>query len=353
MAPALAAAQTANPAETAKIHLGPVGVTPGITVSSGVDSNVFAQEADPKSDMVMVDQPSRAVVVSRAAAHRRSPEHRRRGDVHALPESERIRHEQRSPRRSAAEPRPPAGHCSFLSTPQRANFEIDTRARRHTTTFSLGADIKASSKTYLRFTGSRSSTDFDDEAFNEGVNLSQSLDRRIGVVSAAWRYQVTGATTLAMSADVTREEFVYSSEKDSTSFRFAPGVEFDSRAIISGRAYVGYRRFTITSGLAPTFTGPVASVELSSTVREATRLGVQVGRDVAYSFDITTPVRPPWRPRRYRRSPRRAALGFQRERVTPEPALRGWSADGGSRARARETHGSRVHLRRNVDVSAQ
>jgi hypothetical protein len=178
---------------------------------------------------------------------------------------------------------------TFLTTPQRASFEIDTRARRQTITFSLGADIKASSKTYLRFTGSQSSTEFDEEAFNEGVSLSQSLNRRMGVAGAAWRYQITGATTLAMSADVTREEFEFSPEKDSTSLRVAPGVEFDSRAIISGRAYVGYRRFTITSGLAPTFTGPVASVELSSTVREATRLGVQVSRDVAYSFDIRTP----------------------------------------------------------------
>src|SRR6185436_18857609 len=56
-APAVAAAQTANPAETARIHLGPVGLTPGITVSTGVDSNVFAEEVDPKSDMVMVVNP--------------------------------------------------------------------------------------------------------------------------------------------------------------------------------------------------------------------------------------------------------------------------------------------------------
>ena len=173
------------------------------------------------------------------------------------------------------------------------------------------------------------------------------------MAGAAWRYQITGATTLAMSADVTREEFVYSPEKDSTSVRVAPGVEFDSRAIISGRAYVGYRRFTITSGLAPTFAGPVASVELSSTVREATRLGVQVGRDVAYSFDITTPY--------YLLGGIGGSVGhrvgqhwdFSASASRQNLHYQAGSAGGAGRTNARETHGPCSHLRRNVDLSAQ
>ena len=207
VAPALADAQTGNPAETAKIHLGPVGVTPGITVSSGVDSNVFAEEVNPKSDMVMVVNPR---VQLWFRARRLIVEVRNTADAVTF-----MRYQSQSGFGMNNEVRVemPLNRVrllatnTFLTTPQRANFEIDTRARRQTTTLSLGADIKASSKTYLRFTGSRSSTEFDEEAFNEGVSLSQSLNRRMGVAGAAWRYQITGATTLAMSADVTREEF--------------------------------------------------------------------------------------------------------------------------------------------------
>jgi hypothetical protein len=287
--PAIGSAQTANPAETARIHLGPVGVTPGVTVSSGVDSNVFAEETNPKSDMVMVVNPRvqlwfrarRLIVEVRTAADAVTfmRYHSQSGlgmnnDVRIEVPLNRIRL---------------LATNTFVTTPQRASFEIDSRARRQLMTLSAGAEIKASTKTFLRVTGTHSTTDFDDEAVNLGVNLAESLNRNMDVAAASLRYQITGATTLVLLADTTREQFVYSPEKDSTSLRVTPGVEFDSRAIISGRAYAGYRRFTITSGLAPTFTGLVASVELSSTLRDATRLGVQVSRDVAYSFDINTP----------------------------------------------------------------
>jgi len=115
------------------------------------------------------------------------------------------------------------------------------------------------------------------------------LNQRAETGVASLRYQPTGVTTLIIETETTREKFQFSPERDSRSIRVAPGVEFAPRALISGRAYVGYRRFTITSGIAPEFTGPVASVELASTIRVATRVSVHMSRDVAYSFDAATP----------------------------------------------------------------
>ena len=108
------------------------------------------------------------------------------------------------------------------------------------------------------------------------------------VASFSLRYQATALTTFVVQADAVREMFDSSPVRDSESIRVAPGVEFDPRALIGGRAFVGYRRFIITSGLAPRFTGVVAAVELSSTIRRATRLSVTASRDVAYSYDITS-----------------------------------------------------------------
>jgi hypothetical protein len=90
-------------------------------------------------------------------------------------------------------------------------------------------------------------------------------------------------------AEAVRERFAGSSIRDSDSVRVTPGVEFDPRALIGGRAFVGYRRFIIRSGVAPRFTGVVASVQLASTIRGATRLAVRANRDVAYSYDVTSP----------------------------------------------------------------
>ena len=178
---------------------------------------------------------------------------------------------------------------SLLNTQQRATFEIDTRARRDETTLGAGADIRMTSKTSLRLGATRSEMKFADDAVNLGVNLADMFNRHIDIGTLAVRHQLTASTTLALSGDAIREEFDRSPIRNSRSLRLTPGVEFDKYAIISGRAYAGYRRFTITSGLAPTFIGPVAAVELSSVIRGNTRLGMQLSRDVSYSYDVTTP----------------------------------------------------------------
>ena len=289
IAPTAVRAQASDPVSSARLHLGPFGVTPSISVSSGVDSNVFAEDTNPKSDVTTVANPRiqmwlrkrrltldirNSTDITTFMEYRAQGGFNTRNDVQLDMPINRVRLL--------------ATH-SFTTTEQRASVEIDARARRREMTFSGGADVRTSSKTFLRVLASRANLTFDEDASNQGVVLAQTLNRRMDVGTVALRYQLTGATTLAVSADAAREQFEFSTQRDSTSLRVVPGVEFDSRAIISGRAYVGYRRFTITSGLAPPYTGPVALVELSSVIRAANRLSVQVSRDVAYSYDVTTP----------------------------------------------------------------
>ena len=282
-------AQTGDPVSAARLRLGPVGITPGVTVSAGTDSNVFAEETNPKSDFVTIVSPhvqmwlrARRLILD-VESHTDAvnfSQYDAQGGINTRNEV-RLELPLNRVRLSVAN--------SFASLQQRVSPDIDARARRHTNTFTAGADIHATAKSYVRVAALRSHTEFDDNALNLGVRLAETLNRQMFGGTAAWRYQVTGATTITVSADAIREEFEFSTDRDSTSLRIAPGVEFDPRAIISGRAYVGYRRFDITSGLAQPFSGPVAAAELSSTIRETTRLSVQINRDVAYSYDVATP----------------------------------------------------------------
>ena len=286
--PSIAGAQT-DAVNAARFRLGPLGVTPSISIASGVDSNVLAEPTNPKSDMVTVANPRvqlwlrmRRLVVevqnsTDATSFRQYREQSwlgTRNDVRMDLPINRVRLS--------------ATH-SFTTTEQRANVEIDARARRRESSSTVGADIRATTKTFVRVAATASQLAFESEAANLGVNLAETLNRRTTRGSVALRYQATGATTVAMAVDMSREAFELAPSRDSTSIRLTPGIEFDPRAIISGRAYVGYRRFTITSGLAPAFKGVVAAIELNSVVREATRLGIQLSRDAAYSFDVTTP----------------------------------------------------------------
>jgi hypothetical protein len=281
--PVVLRAQTGEPAAVpARFRLGPVGITPGISVSAGVDSNVLATESLPQDDVMMSVNPrvqtglrmqrmTLDVRTSVSSVHYRELENQ--GGVNWSNDTRinlSLTH-------------------SVMSTQQRATYEIDARARHDETMVGAGADIRMTSRTSLRLGATRSKIEYGDDAFNLGVNLADSLNRRIDIATLALRYQLTGSTTFGLSGDAIREEFDLSPIRNSRSVRLTPGVEFDKYAIISGRAYAGYRRFTLTSGMAPTFTGPVAAVDLSSVIRGRTRLGLQLSRDVSYSYDVMTP----------------------------------------------------------------
>jgi len=286
--PVVLCAQTDGPAGS-RFRLGPIGITPAITVSAGVDSNVLVTDALPQDDVMTVVNPrvdsamrTRWMILNvrtsvDSVAYQQFTE---QGGVNWSNDT-RVDIPLNRIRLSVTH--------SLLNTQQRATFEIDARARRDETTVGAGADIRMTGKTFLRLGATRSEMAFGDDAVNLGVNLADTLNRRIDKGTLALRYQLTGSTTVALSGDAIREEFDRSPIRNSQSLRLTPGVEFGRYAIISGRAYAGYRRFTITSGLAPTFTGPVAAVELTSVIRDATRLGLQLSRDVSYSYDVTTP----------------------------------------------------------------
>jgi hypothetical protein len=100
---------------------------------------------------------------------------------------------------------------------------------------------------------------------------------------------VTPLTTLVFQADAERDRFRYSPIRNSNSLRAMPGVEFSPFALISGNAYLGYRKFdTLGSGV-PSYRGLVALVGLGYTLLGMTHFSISAQRDVAYSFEILRP----------------------------------------------------------------
>ena len=290
MLPASALSQsTADPASTAQLQLGPFGVTPAIAMSGGVDTNVFNDDQNPEEDWTASLNPQVDVwfrigparfEIRNASNFTTFKEYTDQGGFGTR---NNVRLDLPLNRTNLFVTQ------SFHSTRERPGVEIDARVRRREDVLTAGLDIRTTSKTFLRLTGSRALQMFDDEAAFAGISLAYMLNRRTESGTLSLRHQTTALTTLVVLAEAAREKFATSSNRDSESVRVTPGVELDSRALISGRAYVGYRRFIITSGLAPRFTGVVAAVELSSTIRSATRLSVLANRDVNYSYDPTAP----------------------------------------------------------------
>jgi putative beta-barrel porin BBP2 len=58
---------------------------------------------------------------------------------------------------------------------------------------------------------------------------------------------------------------------------------------VTGRAHVGFQKFTPLDSTVPAFAGVAADVELGYTLLNTTRLTVRADRDIAYSYEITEP----------------------------------------------------------------
>jgi hypothetical protein len=277
-----------NPFETARHVRGPFAINPSISVVDvGVDTNVFNEVTDPKSDFTAVFRPAadmwlrsgRVGLTARAQVSwnyfQQYASERYAGT------DDRVRLEVQGSRVT------PFGTASFLSTRDRISADVDARIRRNEWTVGGGADIGLGGKLTARLTANRFEARYNE---NQGVGtFAAALDRREDSVSGALRYRVTPLTTIV--ADVTGQvnRFVYETARDADTLTILPGVEFDRLALISGRGYVGYRRFDFIDPTLEDFRGVVAAIDLAYVLRGSTQFGFTADRNVEYSFDLVQP----------------------------------------------------------------
>ena len=305
LAPSHAWAQVASPAPTTtsssqsidevrktyRIHAGPFYVNPAILLKElGVDTNVFNQAGEQKSDFTFTLTPQTDVAVPFA----------RRGllkatvgaDVvyYATYDSERSLDPQATVRGEAYANRLTLfAEDSYLNTRQRPNYEIDLRSRHLQNDVSAGLNVRLTTKTSVEVAGRRGRTRFDGDAIYFGTSLKESLDRDATGITVTAKHKLSALTTLAARYERVQDEFILSSIRNTDSYRVMPGVEFKPRALISGIAYVGYRSFTPKSPTLPEYSGLVAQVGLSYTLLGSTTFGVTADRDVSFSFEQLTP----------------------------------------------------------------
>lgn len=285
-----ASAQTVDPRADAKVHVGPFYLTPTFGVDEfGIDTNVFNNDREqrdftftliPHVD-VWVPFARRALLTTSATAdvvyyQKYSSERSVNPDV-------RVKGELFLNRITLfAEP-------SYLRSRQRLNYEIDARADRQEEAVRGGASVRVFRKLSIELAGQERRTRFGaDETFND-ISLQETLNRDSRTVSATVRAQATPYTTIVVRADRGTDRFEFSPLRDAETVRVMPGVEFNPRALVSGSAYVGFRRFTPASDALEPFSGVVASATLTYTLLGSTRFAFTADRDVTYSYERVQP----------------------------------------------------------------
>jgi len=178
---------------------------------------------------------------------------------------------------------------SYLNARERPGYEIDVRAERRELQGRAAIEYRALAKTFLTARAGRSDVEFDADEFFLSSNLSRELDRVVTMFAIGIKHDLTPLTSI--SFDLTRQEdrFDFSQLRDSDSTTFSVQVTFDPFAVIKGTARIGYRDFVPLDPTVPGYQGGTAAVDLSYVLQGSTKLGVQIGRDVQYSFDVNQP----------------------------------------------------------------
>ena len=287
-----ARAQSADedPVETARVQIGPLGLTPTISLSNlGIDSNVFNTFEDPKKDFTFsvspqVDLffragPSRLAVNSRADLvyfREYASERSLDGDVDGRWE---IRWNRLTPWVAAG----------YSSGRQRVGYEIDARSRREIKDYAAGIETRVAAKTRIAVSAQRTSYFYDADALFFGTSLREVLNHETEALGVQYRQSFTPLTTFVVHGEMMRDTFEFSPVRDSESVRVQVGFDLDERALIFGRGRVGYRRFESVGGGLPNYSGIVASYGVGTRIKGRTRLEVAGERDVNYSYELAYP----------------------------------------------------------------
>jgi hypothetical protein len=311
-----------NPREDARIHVGPLYLTPTVQLREfGLDTNVFNSSADPQSDFTFTAGPQVDlwVPVGRRALLKTSGGadlvyFQKYGTERSVNPHAQVRGEVYLQRLTLF------AENDVLHTRQRPNFEIDVRARRLENTIRAGAELRLSTKFSVEVAGRQSVVKFDGDAFFAGSYLEQSLNRDTRGVAASFRYQRTPLTAIVLRTEAARDRFSFSPLRDADTLRIQPGVEFRPPALIAGSAYLGLRRLTARHDALPDFRGMAGSARLRFRLPGATAVEFAGDRDLGYSYE---PLQPYFVVDGYGATVRRrivgrfdASLGGQRQRYS-------------------------------------
>ncbi len=276
--------------ENARIIAGPLRLTPDISVTTGVDTNVYNEPREQARQDVV------ARVTPQVSTWLRIGRARLQGTTSLTSVYFRRSINQRSVfvqtqnRLDVDLNRfEPYASVTFGRTREPASLDIETRPLRIERRVESGTALRLSSATAITAGAYAVSSGFGQGESIQGVNLQESLNRNAVGATLGVRIAATPVTTLSVAGAIERERFAFSPDRDADSVRLVPVIELSPFALISGRAAVGIRRFVPFDANVPEFTGVIAALDLSYVLRGATRFSVRADRDLGFSYEPTLP----------------------------------------------------------------
>jgi len=274
---------------TGVLRAGPILIAPGVTVRElGWDSNVFDEppEESPKEDWVAAATPDISVY-SRLRFLRISAYAASELTYYHKYESERDVGYNFNGRFDflLSRMRPFVGG-GRQETRTRPNGEIDTRADRTEDELSGGLAFDISPNALVYASSSFSNTAYDN-AIEDGVDLSQSLNKDRNEYQAGFKTDLTPLLSMQLYGSYTEDTFQYEPLRNATSSAVNATFRIDAQAVVTGVITVGYRDMQPVDPLSEQFRGFTGNAAIVYPFLELGRFYFTAIRGTEYSFDAT------------------------------------------------------------------
>lgn len=162
-------------------------------------------------------------------------------------------------------------------------FEIGLRSRRVEDQLETSVSLTPPGRMTYSVIGRRQQMRYDADAQYQGASLEQNLNRNGTSVEGVVEVQATPLTSVMVSASRNWDRFINAPDRDGNGYRVLAGTQFEPRALVSGRALIGFMRYhTLATGR--DFGGPTYLVGLT-TSRGPLLVDLSGSRIVDFSFD--------------------------------------------------------------------
>lgn len=283
-----AAAQVSpDPGLNAPIRLGPIGLSPELTVTTLWDSNVLNQPDQPGGDLVSTTRAATGLAMRAGRARIAGKtsavyDHYRDGTYRpGLSTSSSLRVS--APMNRFA----PYAEATYTDTKQRAGLEIDIRARNVQRALRVGTTAQLGGRTSLEMWSQKTHSGYLGDTAFRGVDLNSSLGQKAESAGATFGVALTPVSQLTVNASLQRDRFDEALLRNADSARLTLGLQTD--ALFKGSIAVGIRHFAPRADNAPRFQGVVATGSIGTELFGRTQLVLSVDRDVQFSYATENP----------------------------------------------------------------
>ena len=272
---------------TGVFSVGAVKLAPGIVIREiGWDSNVFdeTETEGPKDDFVLAAMPDVAMFSRLRFFKLSAYAGSELNYFHNYQSEQSIGHAVRGRVDLLLSRVRPFFGAGQTKTRTRPNGEITARANRKEEELSGGVAFELGANSSVYGTTIRTRSTFKD-AFEENLDLGQSLTREGVEYSGGVRTDLTPLAALTVTAGVREDTFRFLPLRNADN-RFATAtLRIDAAAVVTGAVMVGFNDFKAVDPRVKPFRGITGSAALAYSVLEVGRLALIAARRQEYSFD--------------------------------------------------------------------